>query len=91
MPLPKGDPLRKARAKALAGKIATVLDKKLKPTLTSVFKRFWTNAHNHIYRELVQDPTKRKQRLAVAAWWDKEAYDKNGKSTGRPSRPFDGF
>ena len=94
VPLPKGDPLRKARAKALAGKIAKVLDKKLKPTLTSVFKRFWTNAHNQIYNELVQkgeDPTKSKKKLAVASWWDKDAYDKNGKRTGRPSQPFDGF
>jgi hypothetical protein len=94
VPLPKRDPLRKARAKALAGKIAKVLDKKLKPTFNSVFKRFWANVHNQIYKELVQkgeDPTESKKKLAAANWWERDAYDKNGKRTGRPSRPFDGF
>jgi hypothetical protein len=88
------DPARKARAQQLAGKLVKVLDKKLKPKLTSVFKRFWTNANKQIYRELEakgENPAKSKKKLAFVPWWFRDAFDEDGKRTGKPILAFDGY
>ena len=90
----KNDPARKARAQQLASRLVKVLDKKLKPKLTSVFKRFWTNANKQIYRELEakgENPAKSKKKLAFLPWWFRDAFDKDGKRTDKPILTFDGY